>query len=231
MDPTPPTQPTHSSFATTPTKKSMSFFLKSFLFALFGCILFVGGYYLGTQYSTQDKIVPPTPPTATPTIVPVSTTPEAKNTKTVKAGLAIKDSSFVPYAIDVPEGWTDVQETTVAAGIDKLTLTKTGYSLTIYQAAIGGGGCLYPGDAEKTMATKFSNFKDIQANSVQFRRSWDQPIAEGTKTTSYTICQKTTDGSYGNITNFGVITAVAPNPENETILSEIDMMIASLKNQ
>lgn len=227
---TPPTTNSQSTFSTSAEKKHNSLkFVKIVLLFLLGILLLGGGYYIGNQTTTHDiKIVPPTEPTAMPIEeLPSPTITTSGKTKTVKGGLD-GETSFKPYTIQIPEGWVDAHETTVAASIDKLTLSKNGYTLIIYQAAVGGGGCLYPGDKTTDMATTFTEFKDIAAVDSHLRRSWNQPEA-GAKVISYTICQKTPDNAYGNITGFGMINAVSPNPANPSILTEIDSMLASLK--
>lgn len=213
-------------------KHGSSKIVKIALLVVLGTLLLSGGYYFGTQTTKpEEKMVPQTAPTATPTeSLPSPTiTTTSQKTKTVKGGLS-GETSFKPYTIQVPEGWVDAHETTVAASIDKLTLTKNGYSLIIYQAAVGGGGCLYPGDKPTEMASTFTDFAPITATDAQFRRSWNLP-ENGAKVISYTICQKAPDNSYGNVTGFGVINAVSPNPANAVVLAEIDNMLASLKKE
>jgi uncharacterized protein YneF (UPF0154 family) len=192
----------------------------------------VGGYFIANQnigINSDDKKLSPSPSitqniiTPSPTVAPTSSV----KTKTVKAGLT-DSTAFKPYSIEVPAGWTDVRENTQAAGIDKLTLTKNGYTLTIYQAAMGGGGCLYKGDPPSEMAQTFTDFAEIMGTTETYRRSWNQNAA---KTISYNVCTKGTDGSYSTFSSFGAISAVSPNPADATILAEIDAMIASLIKQ
>lgn len=212
-------------------KKYTSFFTilgKLFLFLLLALSLLLGGYYLGSK-KNSETLVPPTPTlTTSPTETLPSPTSASQTTKAVKAGLS-GTTSFLPYSIDVPGGWTDARETTIAAGIDKLTLTKNGYSVTIYQAPMGGGGCLYKGDPEKEMAQRYTNYVDINGKNGQYRRSWTESAGQAI---TYTICQKSTiDSSYGNSTAFGAISVVSPNPATTVMLAEVDGMIASLIKQ
>ncbi len=220
-----------------PVKKGGGFLGKLLLFIIIAGILIVGGYFLISMgYKTPTKITPITTETQViPTQIPASpTTSNSKITKTVKAGLTTS-KAFQAYSIELPPGWTDARETTVAADIDKLTLTKNGYSLTIYQAAMGGGGCIYPGDKPSEMAQSFTNFTNIDnktgsASAQQYRRSWNTPGTE--KTISYTICQKSaTDDSFGSLTSYGGINAVSPNPADPNIMTELDSMITSLIKQ
>jgi len=216
-------------------KKGGGFFAflgKVFIFLIIIGLLVGGGYYLGTTNKLGLKPNPtPTPGvslTGSPTQTPPSPTAASLNTKTVKAGLSGDATSFKTYTIEVPGGWTDARETTVAAGIDKLTLTKNGYSVTIYQAPMGGGGCIYKGDPPNEMAQLYTDFAEINGKSGQYRRSWTQGPGQST---TYAICQKAPDNSYGSITAFGAISIVTPNPADPKMLSEVDGMIASLINQ
>ncbi len=202
---------------------------KIFIFLIIGSSLLLGGYYFGMKSSKTTQPMTPTPSTAaSPSVMVPSPTMTTNQTKTVKAGLS-GGNFFKPYTIDVPIGWTNTKETTVAAGIDKLILTKNGYSLTIYQAAMGGGGCIYPGDKPAEMSQTFTAFADINGKNGQFRRSWNEQGAA--KTLAYTVCLKGTDNSYGVLTPFGAISIATPNPAEPSILAEIDSMIASLTKQ
>jgi len=240
MDPqnqaTTPTQAIPMGGQTTPPtpkpKKSggfLSILVKLFLLIIFGSALLLGGFYLGSKSISQTPETTPSPTVASsPTATIPSPTLTSQKTKAVKAGLT-GGNFFTPYIIDIPDGWTDARETTVAAGIDKLTLTKNGYSVTIYQAAMGGGGCLYPSDKPAEMSQTFTDFTDINGKSGQFRRSWNEQ--GGAKTLSYTVCKKGSDNSYGVLTPFGAISVASPNPAEPSILAEIDGMIASLNKQ
>ncbi|HSA83791.1 MAG TPA: hypothetical protein VLF20_02805 [Patescibacteria group bacterium] len=217
----------------TPKQKGGNILLFSFLgFLLFGFGI-LAGFFIGKQHPstiTQSPLPSPTvvaQPTATPSQILPSPTPAFETTKSVTAGQTDSDV-FTAYTVAVPAEWTDARETTVAAGIDKLTLTKSGYTVTIYQAPMGGQGCVYPEDPSSTFAQTFSDFVDINGKSGQFRRSWNSQEAQ---TTTYNVCQKGSDNSYGTITEFGAITVVAPNPANQTTLIEIDGIIASLTTQ
>jgi hypothetical protein len=211
-------------------------------FSLFGKIVIIillvgilagGGYYAGTH--TTKTAQPPVPPTVTPQLTqakvsptasqPVSPTLPAK--KKINAGQP-GATSFSKYTVDVPSGWTDTRDTTAVS--DKLTLAKNGYALTILQAAVDGGGCVYKGEPPVAMAQTFSNFVGITGSSAQFRRGWNADAAA--KTLSYTVCQQnTTDKSFGTLTTFGRIDATAPNPSDDATLAELDSIVASLVKQ
>lgn len=187
-------------------------------------------FYFG-QKSTVGLQINPTPTIgATQNTNPASqiqqtaqTTPVVQ-TKSVEAGGVL---SFSKYTLDTPSDWA--AQRTQGQDNDKLTLTKNGYSLEIYEAAFGGGGCLYPGDAPSEFAQTFSSFVEIQnANGFVFRRS---PVAASGKT-AWTVCQKnTSDGSFGAPTQFGGISISGPVTANESLLAEIDSILTSLKKE
>jgi len=185
----------------------------------------LGGYLIANQANkAEEKMAPlPTFVAATETPSPSPSPTPNPNTKIIKAGMGTS-----LYSIEVPKDWTDSRENTQAGVIDKLTLAKNGYTLTIYQAAMGGGGCLYPGDQPAEMSQNFTDFAEVKGKVDDMRRSWNQTNAQ---TITYTICKKGTDGSYGTFSSFGAISAVSPNPADKKILTEIDSMLASLMKQ
>lgn len=231
MDPQPQHTPPHSFQPIKKHSGPIARVGKIVLFFLIAIVLLLGGYYLGIQTNPVTVTPRPTPiqsePTATSTPIPPTPTPASQNTKALKAGIS-SISSFTPYTIDVPTDWTDVRETTITGNIDKLTLEKNGYSITIYQASVSGGGCIYPKDKAFSESQLFTDYADINGRNGQYRRSWIQKTGQ---TITYTICQKGTDGLYSDMTTFGEINVVSPSPANASMLTEIDGMIASLIKQ
>lgn len=216
--------------------KFFSLFGKVILGALLLTLVLGAGYYIGhtkdipgsissTPSPTKEKATKKENKKAANTALETPTPTQAEK-KTVSAGLWGKDTAFGPYTIQIPNGWSEKRETTQGI-IDKLTISKDNYSLIIYQAAFGGGGCTYKGEPEQMMAQTFANYVDIAGKNAQFRRSWNEE--QNQSTISYTICQKGNDTSYGSPTGFGAISAQSPKPAGAATLSEIDSMIASLQ--
>ena len=196
----------------------------------------LGGFFIGEYRATMLTMSPtPTPiqaviseiPTTEPDNVLPSPTPAFEKNRSIAAGLPDSDV-FEMYTVDVPIDWTDARESTVVAGLDKLTLTKGGATVTIYQAPMEGIGCLYGETPAATFTQTFDKFVDINGKSGAFRRSFDENEA---KTTTYSICQKGANDLYNTITSFGAISVVAPNPADEALLTEIDGIIATLMKQ
>lgn len=188
-------------------------------------IVGAGAFLLGKQTIKPNTITP------TPTISETNNsdilkeqdlTPTEKENKTVEAGGVL---SFPKYTVSLPEGWASEREQ--GQDMDKLTLSKLGYKITISEAAFGGGGCLYEGDPPSEMAQTFTSFVEINnPNGFVFRRGMSSP-------NTYTICQKGTEGSFGAPTVFGHISFTTPGTpdKNVVIFPEADSILASLKKQ
>lgn len=194
------------------------------IFALVGKIIIAifltggiayGGFYLGTHYGK----IPPPPQNVSPTITPlmptITTTPTTMTSKKVSAGT--KTQFFTPYTIEIPSGWTDTHTSNTAS--NDLIITKGAYTLTISQAAGGGGSCIFAGEPEP-MAQVFPDFVGITGISGEFRRGTNDGA-------NYTVCEKKPSG-YGFPTSFGYITYSTPKGTNQALLTEMDGMVATL---
>ena len=132
--------------------------------------------------------------------------------------------SFDQYTLDLPVTWSFSKENQTLMD-EKLIMTKDGYSITIFQGATGGALCLYPGDSDfEGPSSKFSYYKELTSQDGRtLRRSGE------TNGTAFTVCQKSTDGSFGQPTNYGHISIKLPSAWDENGLKEIDAIITSLK--
>lgn len=161
-------------------------------------------------------------PNPSPSFSPTPT-PTQVQTKTITAGGAL---SFPIYTLKIPLDWTSQREQ--GQDSDKLTLTNLGYKITISEAAFGGGGCLYPGDAPSEMAQTFTIFVEIaNSNGYVFRRGLSGP-------NTYAVCQKNAaDGSFGAPTIFGHISFETPGTpdKNGKVFPEVDAILASLNKK
>ena len=184
-----------------------------------------------TATPTRDPGLNPEPVPSTSSAFTPTAAPESS---TIPAGLnASSGLSFTKYQITVPSLWTNTHKTTnEGTWTDTLTLTnaKIAGTVKIFQGATGGAVCLYPGDPDfEGPSSRYDKFVELKtADGVVLRRSWTQ--TQGGTDQSYTICQKASDGSWGQPTVFGhmsvKILSTDPNP-----LPDIDAMIASLKKQ
>jgi hypothetical protein len=182
----------------------------------------IGAFYIGTK-TTTNKTGMTTTPTPTAFVSAETPTPTTTVPKTVEAGGVLV---FNKYSLDLPEGWASQREQ--GENMDKLTLSKLGYNLILYQFAGGGGGCLYPGDQDLPMAQTFSSFVEVKnTNGFIFRRGQNDSGPN-----SFTYCQKNnTDGSFGSPTSFGGISLTTPGTpdKNAVVFPEADAIVASLK--
>ncbi len=189
------------------------------------------GFYFGKQ--TKKSVVTDEPEveklvesTKAPTQVVQSPTPLI----TVVAGLPKSVGlSFDQYSIVTPDGWTSKKESQSAMD-EKLILEKDGYTITIFQAATGGALCLYPGDADfEGPSSKYDKFVSLTTkDNRNLRRSQNAP-AENTIGTSFTVCQKSVEGSYQQPTGYGHISIKLPSAWDDEGLKVVDSIISSLK--
>lgn len=190
-----------------------------------------GAYYLGMKNSNgpiaenmnpnnnSDTNAPTQaaqPTTALPTVTPTL--------KTVSGGMDNDSTSFKPYTVKIPDDWSDSVEKTEIT--NTLKLTKGTNSITIHQAPMGGGGCLYPGDADQMMAQNFTNYSEIKTSANTFRMSYNK-TGNPAGTISYTICQAG-NGTFGSPTSFGGISVKTPDPADPNILNEIYSIMSSI---
>jgi hypothetical protein len=167
--------------------------------------------------STQGGL----PVTSTETPTP-SASPSGK--VIVKSGGVLV---FKAYSLELPSDWAYVKEgqPTGDVPMDKLTLTKGGTKITIYQAATGGAQCLYPGDPDvEGPSSRFTSFVGITTQTGEMLR---RGTAEGS--TGFTVCEKQGAGGYGQPTSFGHISITTTGTPNASVIVEIDSILSSLK--
>lgn len=184
-----------------------------------------GAYYFGTQSRNIAK--PEAVSTETTAEEEVLTTPQPSpaNLITIVAGVAKSAGlSFDQYSIQTPSDWLSKKESQTAMD-ETLTLSKNGYEIKIFQAATGGALCLYPNDPEfEGPSSKFEVFTTLTTKDNRtLRRSGDK------NSTAFTICQKSVDNSYQQPTNYGHISITMPVNFTTEVLTEIDLIISSLK--
>lgn len=218
-------------------------------FSLFGKIVLVliivgsvafAAFYFGKNYSK-----PSPSPTATSQTEPAAATiasqsapnpivsspaPSKIGKKMISAGVA-SGLSFSLYTLDLPGDWTFSQEHDDPTLYDKLTMKKGAYELSIFQGATGGAMCLYPGDPDfEGPSSRFTTYVEFtNSDGKTFRRSGNDIESGGIK--GFTVCQKSPDGGWGQPTVFGHTSYKMPSSYDETILKEMDEMVASLKKK
>lgn len=208
-------------------------------FALFGkialVILIVGilvgsGIYLGehlgkkSSTATSTRLINPQSTEATQMPNPTATPTQEPSHFVVEAG-GIKP--FESYTLSAIIGWTLSKNNN--SGMDQVILTKGDYQLSILQAALGGGGCDFSGGAQD-MSVQLTNPIDIPLQEgLPLRRGTAQSPTTGKM--AFTICQKGSSGSYGTVTEFGVINYSTPLNPSTDMLAQLDGMVGSLQKQ
>ncbi len=134
--------------------------------------------------------------------------------------------SFSGYTLKYPQDWT-LKEEKIPATSSRVTISKNEYSIVIYQAAMGGAGCIYEGDVPDGPYADLRNkeFTDIETSFGTLRRTYQTPF--DTKTgAGYSFCQKSKDrNSYGSITTIGGLSYETPTNPDKIILEEMDNIL------
>lgn len=171
-------------------------------------------------------------PEATPTELPpfAVATPTPNAGTRIAAGLdASSGLSFTKYQISVSPSWTPTHVTTnEGTWTDTLTLTHaSGGTVKFFQGATGGAMCLYPDDADaEGPSSRYDTFVELKtSDGVSLRRGW----TTGSEQNS-TVCQKSSDGSWGQPTVFGHVSVKLGSFDSAT-LTAVDEMIRTLKKQ
>lgn len=201
----------------------MKYFWPGISAILFMILIGTGAFYLGKQTKEGASITP------TPTVYQNQNTESTNNPTPTKSGQKEVTAggilSFPAYTLLLPEAWTSEREQ--GQDSDKLTLTKLNYKITISEAAFGGGGCLYPGDAPSEMAQAYTTYTEINnSNGYIFRRSGGD-VSSGQR--FWTVCQKQSEGSFGTPTAFGHISVSGPITTDASVVAEIDSILSSIK--
>lgn len=195
-------------------------------------LLVGGGIYIGrmTTGGQTMEITKKAHPSLFPSVEPTSSilpsgtsiTTSALNKSTIAGGP--KGTAFKAYQVDYPSSWTASNQKDEA--MDTLTLTKGPYSISIYQASFGPGGCSYEGDPEKMMFHKFKNYSELQGSTYKLRMSWDDPTP-----TTYSVCSLSDENNWVQPTPYGGITVKAPNPSDPNTMADIEAILASITSK
>ena len=205
---------------------------------LVGIGVLIGSKYLAKNQNTQ-AISPTAVPSQAISTTPAQTASSSAGTTSTRMDKSLKTQisaggakPFVLYTILVVPGWNVGKEHDDSIPTDKLTLTKGDYSLVISQGPSGGARCVYPGDPQGDFSSPFVAFTPVPTTTDAnfFRRSKVQDLTKDGKQ-GYTICQKNTDGTYGDPTLYGHINYLVPGVSDSSTLTEMDSMLGSLQKQ
>lgn len=179
---------------------------------LAGAYLFFKGPPVIPSYNKNPVSTESANVTTVPTTEPASFT-------VVKAGGIL---AFKTYSVNVPNDWQYSTDGSVAGQIDKLTLTHGTYKIVFTQAAMGGGGCVYPGDASQDMSVQFNGFTEVTTSTGEKLRDGVLPVG------NRAVCQ-IKNGGWSDLTDFGHIDITNPTTPDASVLSLIDSILSSLK--
>jgi len=180
------------------------------------------------RYITEEKTAPTTNNTVkelTPksSLMPalISTDSAGLQTYTFKK---INSLSFPGFTIQYPKDWT-VNENRIENTLSELTLMKNEMEIKIYQAAMGGAGCIYKGEVPEGPYSDLRNkpYVDVISKAGIFRRT------QYNDKNGYSFCQSLNNGkTFGGPTTIGGITYITPSNADESILEEMDNIIKSI---
>lgn len=210
--------------------KFFASFGKIVLVLLVGGLLIGGGIYFGEQLGKKSATPSPTPinpqSVQTTQAQSLTATPTQEPSHFVVEAGGIKP--FDAYTLSAITGWAISKNHN--AGMDQIILAKGEYQLSILQAALGGGGCSFPGEAAQDMSVLLTSPIDIPLQTgLPLRRGTAQSPTTGKM--AFTICQKGSSGSYGTLTEYGVINYSTPlNPATDMMV-QLDAMVGSLQKQ
>lgn len=182
----------------------------------------VAGYlYLGKNLSqislpTPKSLVTPTP----------SKTDETANWKSYTS-TQLSNNSLKPYSIKYPNSWE--LKTLRENGMDTLTLTKSGYIITIYQAAFGGVGCIFEGEIPQGPYEDLRDKKYVEIKSgIGTLRRFINTVSKDPSSVQFDFCSQSNDQSFGKPTLYGIISYKVPQTDNQSVLEEMDKILATL---
>lgn len=150
----------------------------------------------------------------------------------VKVLIAAGSVEHAKYTASVPEDWTVTKDPNNSNDMDKLTLTKNGYTIVIYQANMGGSMYSFSdAKVDGPFAQQYSGtFSDFTGASGEKFRRIDSSSQNKPGEKNYGVLVFGSD-AYQTPTIFGGITYTTPLSSSADMLEEMDSIIASLKKQ
>ena len=187
-----------------------------------------GGYYFGIKTKEIEKPQAETTSNEELTVESPIPTIEEEKLITINGGVTKNAGlSFDQYSLKASDEWIikrDNQEVNQIIVDEKLYLTKGEYQINIFQGATGGALCLYPTDANfEGPSSRFEYFKELNTQDERILRR-----SGNINDTRFTICQKSTDGTFMQPTTYGHVSIKLPENWNQETLDEIDLILSSL---
>lgn len=195
------------------------------------------GYFLGRKSVPPAQILIDNGPVeieVSPTPEAIPTTPSTDENSGWKMYSSEKIMDyFSRFEIGYPASWEltinqDLNyEPPKKLGMLFLKLKKEGVTIEINQAAMGGEGCLYPGEPDREGPfVRFGNFTQmVLSDGTILRRS--RSLTDSCGGVCYSICQKSKTG-FQKPTKIGAITFILSH-EDEALAKELDQILKRIK--
>ena len=194
----------------------------------------LGGFmYLKAQQAapiptpSPAQIPTPTVEVATPTTAPSSPSAQTKADWATFTSTKLNGVSFNTYTIQYPLTWTPA--TTHTAIIDNYILTKGNYQIKIYQAAMGGNGCIFEGSVPEgpMQDLRKTPFTEIDTAGGMLLRRY-VATSQNPAQTVFSFCASSDGTSWGSPTSVGAISYTAPSSPTDATLAEMDSILKTL---
>lgn len=199
-------------------------------------ILAVGGmmYFKGqqaavpAQTTVQSQDPTPTVEAATPTTAPSSPSAQTKADWATFTSTKLTGVSFNAYMIQYPLTWTPA--TTHTQIIDTYTLTQGDYQIKIYQAAMGGNGCIFSGSIPEGPMQDLRNtpFTEVDTAGGMLLRRF-VATSQNPAQTAFGFCASSDGSSWGSPSSVGAISYTAPSSPTDATLAEMDSILKTLQ--
>lgn len=194
-------------------------------------LIFVGvaliiGFFLGAQYMNSDGS-------------DVSNDDNLGSKKNIFTHTVHGDISFESFQLEYPSDmilFVNNNQISNPNYLDEsanlfFRLDKGGSSMEIVSAAMGGGGCLYPGDPDQEGPFgRYGEYETLREDAGYWRRSLSlTPSSTDENPTIYTICS--------NVDEMGLFSTTTPvggigydiKPGEERYISDFDEIVRNIK--
>lgn len=227
MEPTVPTTPPPAPLQPAKSNK-LVFILVAIIILLLGL---GGGYFLKSQETSQTpqslNQTQNQPTSTLPTATAIPT--QSKAIWATYTSTKLESTSFNPYLIQYPETWTPFHKRDAIT--DTYTLTKGDAEIKIYQAPLGGSGCIFEGDVPQGPMQDLRTTKYTEvpiASGAILRRYLSTNQGNGTKIV-YDFCGSANNKDWGTPTSFGAITYTSTSTFSDADLMEMDSILKTLQ--
>lgn len=141
----------------------------------------------------------------------------------------LPETSFISYSIKYPNTWKSNEEKNETS--NTFILSKGNYSIEIYQAPVGGSGCIFEGEVPEGPFGDYRNEKYTQIESeIEVFRRTKTKDPNSPNNILFSFCAKPKESEYFQIpTSVGGISYKVPLDYKDAVLTEMDRIISTLK--